>query len=792
MEDYLLPLQTPCVYHDPNFLPEKEAYDAYQTLLVETPWEKTAKINRWVTLMEVGEGEDSGTLDDAKNAAEAATQTTPATTKLGYKYRDAPGDSIKGFPPIVRRLKIFAEEWYNSRNTNASSSSLQQGDDSTTPSKVEFNVCLLNYYEDGQQRIGWHSDREEIGRSTPIASISLGATRQFQIRSKTNGAHDRTTVYMTNGSIMFMENICQLQYLHSVPREVDITEGRINLTFRCKQQSSTQNGVLSATTMGEEEHERRDRWIDQISTDNGNLDTTAGAWKREGGDGLDDRGMTKKVVVDDDNVVGGEVFGNSINFHDPSSTSGQQLSSDEVVYVVKTNIGAECYCAAEIQEILFSFVYDERYFVLARPFGIAGYVAICYRTANNTMIKEDDDDDDDDEDEGELALPLEREFLRLRTAHHVLKYHDHFELSEVVDTSLDELLGTTTELKVDEEEGQATIQTNLIGSITGEMIYEFYKKRLVSNQARISSLVTLEEGSTFRTTCERIGCGHGFQAPEIEREVGGAMSEYYSHIKPKMTSYDINVRVDVIATNVIVGSQINIDDLSKERHFIRYRNAVTIKTNLAYAMIRCANVKVGNLIVDPFCGSGTILLETLDVFQGQVRCIGMDVSRRSANGAQENACAEGYNESTCKFHCCDARAFRKHLENESVDAIVSNLPWGVVTGMKNVSDLQSMYEVFLRSAWYILKDKARIVMLVLRGLQLTRIIRKLSGRYRLLSVNCVRTANNLPSIVVIEKVSVDQVRDAVKRQLGYLAQFVSVSSEMYQAIHHEKIDEATF
>ncbi len=55
---------------------------------------------------------------------------------------------------------------------------------------------------------------------------------------------------------------------------------------------------------------------------------------------------------------------------------------------------------------------------------------------------------------------------------------------------------------------------------------------------------------------------------------------------------------------------------------------------------------------------------------------------------------------------------------------------GVMTGHKNVSDLQSMYEVFLRTAWYILKDKARIVMLVLRGLQVTRIIRKLSGRYR--------------------------------------------------------------
>ena len=82
-------------------------------------------------------------------------------------------------------------------------------------------------------------------------------------------------------------------------------------------------------------------------------------------------------------------------------------------------------------------------------------------------------------------------------------------------------------------------------------------------------------------------------------------------------------------------------------------------------------------------------------------------------------------------------------------------------------------------------------MLVLRGLQLTRIIRKLSGRYRLLSVNVVRTTNNLPSIVVIEKLAVDDVRSSVKRQLGYLAQFVNVSSEMYNALNYEKIDETT-
>ena len=79
------------------------------------------------------------------------------------------------------------------------------------------------------------------------------------------------------------------------------------------------------------------------------------------------------------------------------------------------------------------------------------------------------------------------------------------------------------------------------------------------------------------------------------------MSEYYAHVRPKMSDFDVQVRVDVISTKVIVGTQINVDDLSKERHFLRFRNAVTIKTNLAYAMIRCANIKRGDLVVDMSC-----------------------------------------------------------------------------------------------------------------------------------------------------------------------------------------------
>lgn len=119
-----MPLRTPCVYYDPEFLPDAEATEAYDELLKNTPWEKTPKINRWVTLMELPR--EGGSGEGAASGGDGAS----------YKYRDAPGASIVGFPPVVQKMKLLAEQWYNSR----------RGGDAPD---VEFNVCLLN--------VSWYS-----------------------------------------------------------------------------------------------------------------------------------------------------------------------------------------------------------------------------------------------------------------------------------------------------------------------------------------------------------------------------------------------------------------------------------------------------------------------------------------------------------------------------------------------------------------------------------------------------------------------------------------------------------
>merc|ERR1712232_140811 len=179
-----------------------------------------------------------------------------------------------------------------------------------------------------------------------------------------------------------------------------------------------------------------------------------------------------------------------------------------------------------------------------------------------------------------------------------------------------------------------------------------------------------------------------------------------------MTSYDINVRVDVFGNWCVVGSQCHSRDLSL-RHKLVFTSRVTLKSNLAYIMLRAAGVKAGDTVLDPFCGSGTVLLEAAAWLKGDFTGIGLDMNRKSVNGATANAAAEGF-ASSCKFHCSDARALRKICSDDSVDALVTNVPWGVRIG--NFVDLEALYEVVLRTAWYVMKPGGRMVLLVLRGL----------------------------------------------------------------------------
>lgn len=118
-----------------------------------------------------------------------------------------------------------------------------------------FNSVLVNYYRDGNDCMGLHSDNErELGENPLVATVSLGATRRFVLRRKPAGSRDRVEerlaknrcatwrADLAGGSLLVMAGACQARWRHEIPRTARTAGARISLTFRHIRNCGLSNG----------------------------------------------------------------------------------------------------------------------------------------------------------------------------------------------------------------------------------------------------------------------------------------------------------------------------------------------------------------------------------------------------------------------------------------------------------------------------------------------------------------------------------------------------------------------
>lgn len=93
------------------------------------------------------------------------------------------------------------------------------------------NNCLVNLYESGRARMGYHYDAtDELEPGTGVAIVSLGATRTLRFRLQ----DDREVEHgwpLPGGSLLYMPPELQRVWKHGVPRQPGVG-ARISLTFR--------------------------------------------------------------------------------------------------------------------------------------------------------------------------------------------------------------------------------------------------------------------------------------------------------------------------------------------------------------------------------------------------------------------------------------------------------------------------------------------------------------------------------------------------------------------------------
>lgn len=95
----------------------------------------------------------------------------------------------------------------------------------------EANNCLINYYENGKSKMGYHSDQIDIlAENTGIIIISLGETRLLKFRN----IEDKTIFKefkLIAGSLFYMNQEIQTTWQHSIPKS-NTENPRMSLTFR--------------------------------------------------------------------------------------------------------------------------------------------------------------------------------------------------------------------------------------------------------------------------------------------------------------------------------------------------------------------------------------------------------------------------------------------------------------------------------------------------------------------------------------------------------------------------------
>ncbi|KAK0138116.1 DNA oxidative demethylase ALKBH2 [Merluccius polli] len=114
-----------------------------------------------------------------------------------------------------------------------------------------FNFVLVNRYKDGQDHMGEHRDDErELDPLCPIASVSLGASRDFVFRhrdARGRGARrmEPVKLQLVSGSLLLMNPPTNTYWYHSLPRRRAVLQPRINLTLRRILSSEGKVGLMT-------------------------------------------------------------------------------------------------------------------------------------------------------------------------------------------------------------------------------------------------------------------------------------------------------------------------------------------------------------------------------------------------------------------------------------------------------------------------------------------------------------------------------------------------------------------
>jgi tRNA (guanine6-N2)-methyltransferase len=252
---------------------------------------------------------------------------------------------------------------------------------------------------------------------------------------------------------------------------------------------------------------------------------------------------------------------------------------------------------------------------------------------------------------------------------------------------------------------------------------------------------------TYHIVCQMQG-EHGYRRADAR----AAFIEGLSGKIPNGWHYNnenawLEIWMTIYSKTAVCGVRLS-DRTMRHRTYKLDHIAASLRPTVAAAMVRLAGVGPGMTVLDPFCGAGTILAEALDIAEkrsrgGVVRVLGGDIDPNAVFVTSQNLEHVG----RASLARWDATALP--LENQSVDRIVSNPPFG--KQLSSIDKVGPLYEAAAREWNRVLRPGGRAVLLAMEHELLKRVLKAhrwsmaRQTRVRLLGQPCVLSVWNKPS-----------------------------------------------
>ena len=190
-----------------------------------------------------------------------------------------------------------------------------------------------------------------------------------------------------------------------------------------------------------------------------------------------------------------------------------------------------------------------------------------------------------------------------------------------------------------------------------------------------------------------------FNVPELERSMGDMIIKF-SKAQVSLKNPDITIYLIFTKQENFFGFSKKIEN-SRPKKIKKYPHELDWK--LTRVMINLIGLKEGETVCDPFCGTGTTLLEAESM---GIHAIGLDFDEKMYDISKENLDANGYKSKIIK-------ADFSQLTNmvDEFDGIVTDLPYG--TASKSSENSEELMKKFV----LILPKRKKIAIMCKKGFE---------------------------------------------------------------------------